>query len=416
MRRYATTISLSIVLGLTVLTCPLVQAQTFNVIHAFTGGQDGAGPYAGLTMDRAGNLYGTASAGGKGFGTVFKLALKGSGWVFTPLYSFQGGTDGALPGARVILGPDGSLYGTTYYGGSSGCGGNGCGTVFNLKPQPRACKTALCPWTETVLYRFTGASDGAAPGGDLVFDHAGAIYGATFYGGLLGADCYREGCGVVYKLAPSNGRWTETALYSFTGGSDGGGPSGGVIFDQAGNLYGAAFYGGASNCGYQDSDCGTVYQLVPSGSGWTENTIFDFSTCCVIGPVGGLVFDTSGNLYGAASSSPNPFGNKFVNGSVYEIQNSNNNWTQVFDDGLPALIPADGVIIDAAGNLYGVADDDGYQFTHGVVYELTASNDFAFTALYTFSGGNDGSLPLGTVMLDASGNLYGTASEGGAYG
>jgi uncharacterized repeat protein (TIGR03803 family) len=161
-----TLFAVALICALTVIATKLAQAQTFKVIYTFTGGQDGGGPNAGLTMDRAGNLYGTASGGGAhGYGTVFKLAPKGSGWIFTPLYSFQGGTDGANPIARVIFGPDGSLYGTTTDGGNSSCQrGPGCGTVFKLQPSPTACKTALCPWKETVVYRFTGGSDGANPG------------------------------------------------------------------------------------------------------------------------------------------------------------------------------------------------------------------------------------------------------------
>lgn len=407
MRSYVTSIALAIVFGLTVvLTCPSVQAQSFKVIHTFTGGQDGGLPYAGVTMDRGGNLYGTAGFGGKGFGTVFKLALKGSNWVFTPLYSFQGGSDGAYPSARVIFGPDGTLYGTTYAGGS------GYGTVFNLRPQPRACTTALCPWTETVLYRFTGGTDGAYPGGDLLLDLSGTIYGTTSSGGAYGQ-------GTIFSLKLAQGSWAESVLYSFTGGTDGGHPGGGVIFDQAGNLYGVASSGGASSCGFlgEDSDCGTVFQLTPSGSGWMENTILDFSTCCVTSPVGGLVFDTFGNLYGVSFSSPNPLGDKFVPGSVYEIQNSNGNWIQVFDGDVGGVNLPAGVTMDAAGNLYGVGDDDGYGFTDGLVYELSPSNGWTGSTLYIFSGGSDGGSPGGTVLLDANGKLYGTASAGGVgYG
>ncbi len=140
------------------------QAQTFTVLHNFTGGADGAYPYAGLTMDQAGNFYGTTANGGNtagdcvfnGCGTVFKLKRAGSGWILSPLYSFSG-PDGNSPQAGVIIGPDGSLYGTTIYGGTANAG-----TVFKLSPPPSACKTALCPWRETVLYSFQGGSDGEA--------------------------------------------------------------------------------------------------------------------------------------------------------------------------------------------------------------------------------------------------------------
>jgi uncharacterized repeat protein (TIGR03803 family) len=173
-----------VVLALTVALATAAQAQTFKVLHTFTGGADGGYPYAGLTMNRAGNLYGTAGGGGNtggncgntGCGTVFKLAHVGSGWVFTPIYSFTGGNDGSTPEAGVVFGPDGSLYGTTGYGGQYGNG-----IVFNLKPSPTACKAALCPWTEIVLYSFP-AGDSPLPLGDVVFDQVGNLYGSTFAG------------------------------------------------------------------------------------------------------------------------------------------------------------------------------------------------------------------------------------------
>ena len=171
------------------------QAQTYQVIYNFTGGQDGAYPEAGLT-ERGGKLYGTAYQGGSfNRGTVFKLAPNGSGWVFSTLYSFTGHADGSAPIARVVFGRDGTLYGTTEFGGHN-CG-VGCGTVFHLRPPATFCRTVLCPWTETVLYQFSGFGDGANPGyGDLTFDQAGNIYGTTFFGGV-------NAQGVVYELTPS---------------------------------------------------------------------------------------------------------------------------------------------------------------------------------------------------------------------
>ena len=152
----------AVVLGLTMTVTRSAQAQTLNVLHSFTGGGDGASPGAGLTMNRGGNFYGTTEHGGpsglNGYGTVFKLTHKGSGWVFTSLYSFAGGDDGASPGARVIVGPNGTLYGTTSYGGGNGCGGNGCGTVFNLRPPMSAPINVLSSWTETVLIDSLGVT------------------------------------------------------------------------------------------------------------------------------------------------------------------------------------------------------------------------------------------------------------------
>lgn len=378
------------------------QAQTFKVIYNFTGGQDGSYPEAGLTMDKAGNLYGTAyQGGGTNRGTVFKLAHKGSGWALSPLYSFTGREDGGAPIARVVFGPDGSLYGTTEFGGYN-CG-SGCGTVFNLKPPVAFCRSVLCPWTQTVLYRFSGSSDGANPGfGDLIFDQAGNIYGTTYFGG-------NNAQGVVYELTPSNGSWTERAIYLFTGSSDGGNPYSGVIFDKAGNLYGTAWAGGAN--GY-----GTVFELTPSGSGWAENTLHALQSVTDGGqPFGGVVFNSAGNVYGGTGS-----GGPGSGGTVYELMPSNGGWT--FDvlysftssGYLPG--PHGNLTMDASGNLYGTTTKDG---THGAgsVFKLTPSNGgWTETDLYDFTGGSDGGIAYGSVLIDASGNLYGTASAGGANG
>jgi len=386
----------------TAIITSTAQAQTYQVLYNFTGGQDGAYPEAGLTMDRAGNLYGTAyQGGGMNRGTVFKLARKGSGWVFSPLYSFTGREDGGAPIARVVFGPDGSLYGTTEFGGRN-CG-VGCGTVFNLKPPATVCKSALCSWAEVVIYAFSGSSDGANPGyGDLTFDQAGHIYGTTYFGG-------NNAQGVVYELAPSNGNWTESAIYLFTGANDGGNPYSSVIFDEAGNLYGTAYAGGAH--GY-----GTVFQLTPSGSGCTENTLRAFQSARDGGkPFGGVMFDNAGNLYGATSSGGTGSG-----GTVYELMPSNGSWTfsVVYGFTGSAYLPGPygSLAIDARGNLYGTTNKDG---AHGVgsVFKLTASNGgWTETDLYDFANGSEGAVPYGSVLIDANGNLYGTASQGGANG
>ena len=179
---------LTIVLALTLVLCPPAQAQTYTVIHNFTGGLDGGNPYAGLTMDAAGNLYGTTCGtpcvgGADNTGTVFRLSNQGAGWVLTTLHVFRGGSDGTRPAARVIIGPDGSLYGTTYDGAGSGCGGPGCGIVFNLKPAASVSPNIFGAWTETVLYRFSGGGDGANPEAEVIFDQAGNLYGTTTSGG-----------------------------------------------------------------------------------------------------------------------------------------------------------------------------------------------------------------------------------------
>ncbi len=150
-------LSLAVVPATSILVVPRTQAQTLTVLHSFTGvPPDGANPYAGLTIDPAGNLYGTTRTGGAGKGMVFQLKRTDSGFLFRPLYSFEGGNDGAFPEDRLTIGPDGRLYGTTVSGGGSPP--EGVGTVYNLKPPPAACKTALCPWSETVLLSFNQAN------------------------------------------------------------------------------------------------------------------------------------------------------------------------------------------------------------------------------------------------------------------
>ncbi|HTS71810.1 MAG TPA: choice-of-anchor tandem repeat GloVer-containing protein [Terriglobia bacterium] len=249
-------LALAIAFMLTSAATQPAQAQTFNVINTFTGGGDGANPFAGVTLDQAGNLYGTTFQGGQyGIGTVYELRHKGSGWTLNALYTFNG-TDGANPQARVIFGSNGTLYGTTQSGGA-----RGNGTVFNLRPFPSVCKSALCPWMENPLYAFQGyQNDGANPGdGDLLFDQAGDIYGTTYTGGA-------DHVGTVYELTPSGSGWQESVLHSFSF-SDGAFPSAGVISDDAGNLYGTTDAGGS---GY-----GTVFELMQS-TGWTENLLYSF--------------------------------------------------------------------------------------------------------------------------------------------
>lgn len=393
------------------------QAQTFNVIYTFQGGYSGSNPLAGLTMDEAGNLYGTANIGGNegcnnlGCGLVFKLSHKGSGWVYAPIYKFQSSNDGTNPAARVVFGPDSTLYGTTSAGGNYNCK-NGCGTVFNLKPPPHVCTTALCPWTETILYQFTGGTAGALPVGDLIFDQAGNLYGAAQSGGL--GPCTNpqngfRGCGVIYELTPSKGAWTETVLYSFNGANAGCFPNGGVIFDQAGNLYGVAGLCGAMGVG-------TVYELTPSGSGWTENTLFHFQGEYGKYPTGSLVFDIYGKLFGATQTST--FDQPYP-GTLFEIGNSNNTWVLAYLQYLSTgLYPFAGVTPDAAGNLYGDADGDRYE-SFGAVFQLQPSQGgWSYWTLFNFPGtdgmpGPDGGTPYGPVVLDANGNIYGTCSIGG---
>ena len=205
-----------------------------TVLYSFTGGDDGGNPFAGLIRDSAGNLYGTTTYGGDlkcnngyGCGTVFKLGKTGKE---TVLYSFTESPDGAYPYAGLVRDTKGNLYGTTFFGGASGAG-----TVFKVDKTGK----------ETVLYSFTGGSDGKYPYAGLLRDTKGNLYGTTEYGGA-------SSNGTLFKLDTSG---TETVLHSFTGGSDGGLPIAGLILDASGNLYGAAQSGGDGG--------GTVFELTP---------------------------------------------------------------------------------------------------------------------------------------------------------
>jgi len=383
------------------LTCP-AQAQTYTVLHNFSGGSDGGRPYTGLTMDRAGNLYGTAAeggltdgCGGVGCGTVFRMTQKNGAWVFAPLYEFQGGNDGSQPTTAVTIGPDGAVYGTTPTGGGNGCAG-GCGTIFKLTPSATVCHAALCGWNETVLYRFSPPPNGVSyPYGGVTFDAAGNLYGTAFHGGT--GNC-TDGCGVVYKLTPSGGSWTFSVIYSFTGGSDGANPVSTLITDRAGNLYGTAGFGG-------ESGAGTVFELIRSGAGWTFNLLYAFQDRLDGGiPEAGSVMDSSGNLYGDNSNA-----GLYDGGVVFELSPSANGWTfSVLDTPMGGLFAP--LSIDSSGDLYGTTETGGI-YEMGLLFRLTFGS-WAEIDLYSFSQ-NDGNIPLSNVVLDASGNAYGTTSQGG---
>ncbi len=398
LRQGATGLVLLILVFAAAVAATPAQAQTFQVLHSFTGGDDGAIPLAGLIADSAGNLYGTASGGGKtndgcetyGCGVAFRLVRSGTGWITRPLYVFQGGfesgPDGSNPEARMVFASNGVLYGTTKYGGDFRCNDGSCGTVFTLSPPPTACKNALCPWTETVIYRFVGPPDAGIPvNGPLVFDHAGNLYGVA----LGGPESY----GVIYELTRSGETWSEDDL------SGGDNPFTGVIFDTAGNLYG----------GNQGEGYGGIYQLAHTGSGWTMNPILTVLSDDTGGPpLGGLIFDNSGNLYGTMAGS-GPSGG----GTVFELSAGTWNFNLLYGF-TGGGGPEESLTMDSAGNLYGTAIYDG-AYDKGSVFKLTPSqNGWIYTDLHDFTGGSDGGLPISNVVIDAQGNLYGTASYGGS--
>ena len=393
---------LMVAFALSMMATPAVQAQTYTVLHNFTGGTDGGNPVTGLAMDAAGNLYGTTALAfnaapgfnGSGKGSVFKLKHQGSSWLVSPLYNFSGGNDGAEPYGTPVLARDGTIYGTTYYGGGSGCSGQGCGTVYHLTPLPTRPPSPLTPWNETVLYRFTGAADGANPNGPLTFDASGNIYGTAIAGAISG--CGGLGCGTVYELTKSGNNYTQSVLWSFSP-SDQGRPGGGVTFDSTGDLFGTAE--GCAGGG------GDVFELVKSGSGWTENLPGGALGAC---PLAGVIFGADGKFYGSTGISA---------GSIFNITDSGGTWSAddflTLPGGGPLCGPDGALLRDSAGNLYGTTICTGAH-NLGSVFKLTPSGgNWTYTDLHDFSG-PDGSMPHSNLVMDKNGNLYGTTFNGGS--
>lgn len=402
--------ALALICALTPAMTKSAQAQTFTVLHSFTGGADGSHPSAGLSIDQAGNFYGTTSDGGAvascySCGVAFLLGHSGSGWVLTPIYEFRGpqAGDGQLPQARVIFGPDGALYGTTY-GGGAGYGG----TVFRLSPPPTTCRSTLCYWKETILHSFktgsTGPHDGFSPGtGDVMFDPSGNLFGTTMTGGDYDSEqCPEEPCGTVYEISHAGGQWQESVIYEFTV-NIGWAPAAGVIRDSANNLYGTTTDDGAG---------GTVYQLVPGNGRWAENTLYSSFNNPAYAE-GGLIFDPAGNLYGTYAS-----GGTGEGGIAFELVHSGNSWNFTVLYNFINLQgggwgPLSSLTMDAAGNLYGTTYTDGAN-SCGSVFKLTPSNgSWTYTSLHDFSCDSGGAYPISNVTFDSAGNLYGTALGGG---
>ena len=289
----------------------------FSVIYYFVpGNSKGVIPTGGLVIDKAGNLYGTTWAPGitggplhvrehnplrNTFwgceqpgcgGTVYELKPTKNGWKEKDLYAFTGGSDGSSSQANLIFDAAGNLYGTTGYGGTTGCtSGYGCGVVFELAHGTKG-------WKESTLHRFSGDADGAYPFGSLLLDAAGNLYSTASAGGNNN-DCalpLSSGCGVVFELVPSNGKWTENVLYTFKGQADGAGPYAGVISDSQGNLYGTT-----QAAGNPTTPSGVVFELTHSGNKWTEKVLHSFSYGHGDGQssIAPLMLGPGGYLYGA---------------------------------------------------------------------------------------------------------------------
>jgi uncharacterized repeat protein (TIGR03803 family) len=412
--------SSAIILAVLSLTGSAVAAPVETVLYSFQGGSDGATPFAGLIANDSGALYGTTLQGGNGgtciyfsvdgCGTVFKLTPPAKGqtaWTEAVLYSFKGGSsDGAIPYVGLIADNQGALYGTTLEGGSCPPNPSGCGTVFKLTP-PAKGQTA---WTETVLYSFCSrpnCSDGREPEAGLIADNQGALYGTTASGG--------SGGGTVFKLTPpAKGQtaWIETVLYSFKGGSngDGAGPVGSLIADKQGALYGTTF-------GSVNPNLGIVFKLTPPAKGqtaWTETVL-----CTLFGnSFTGLIADNQGALYGTTFQGPGA-------GGIFKLTppaKGQTAWTEAelytFTGGSDGAVPYGGLIAEQQGALYGTTEQGGIG-ANGTVFKLTppAKGQTAWTetVLYNFKGGSsDGANPTAGLIADEKGALYSTTSSGGS--
>ena len=300
---------------------------------------------------------------------------------YSILYGFKQKGDGGSPQAGLFRSPGGSLYGTTFLGGDPSCS---CGTVFQLLPNGAF----------TVLYVFTGP-DGANPFAALIADGNGDLYGTTSQGGSG-----RPHEGTVFRLVPpvkEGAGWTEAVLHTFRGGVDGANPYASLILDPAGNLYGTTLSGGAFHHG-------TVFKLDAAG---TETPLYSFAGVPDgAHPYAGLVQDGAGNLFGTTL-----LGGAFDRGTVFELDATGKERVLYsFTGQADGAYPNAGLILDGAGNLYGTANEGGDAAQNGTVFKL--DNTGTLTVLHTFAD-TDGSSPDAGLILDESGNLYGTTTEGG---
>ncbi len=304
------------------------------------------------------------------------------------LYSFTGAADGGDPLSSLGMDAAGNLYGTTFVAGAYGAG-----EVFELSPNSSG------GWAETVLYSFTGGVDGANPYyADVILDKEGNLYGTTVEGGTYNL-------GVVFELTRTARGWKESVLYSFAGGNDGAYPYAGLALDPAGDLFGTTYGGGAKSEG-------TVFWLKRSNGRWSERVIHTFDFTTGDSPVGGLVFDRRGDLYGTTQG-----GGENGAGVVFALQRSKGDlWTarvlHSFTGGSDGSSPyAERLIFDRAGNLYGTTDGGGIN-NYGIVFRLSPTNHgWAEQVLYRFTGAVEANPYTGLVM-DSSGNLYGTCANG----
>jgi uncharacterized repeat protein (TIGR03803 family) len=383
-------------------------AATVKVLHTFVGSETGFQPSSGVIFDSSGNLYGELAEWDYATGMVYKLSPNPDGtWSETVLYEFTGGADGAVPEGGLTFDGAGNLYGTATQGFRSSAG-----VVFKLSPNPDGT------WSESVIYSFTGGADGSYPASGVIFDAAGNLYGTASYGGNLGCQSAIPGCGVVFKLAPNpDGSWTQSVLYSFTGGEDGNTPVAGMISDESGNLYGTAMFGGRFYSCIDGLGCGTVFELAPEPDGrWMQSVIFAFQGSGGGEPTAPLIFDRAGNLYGTTLR-----GGEHQNGVVFQLErNVDGSWTEnvlhYFTRQKDGSDPEQGLTLDTSGNLYGTTSYDNY-YGAGTAFKLKKDSSGHWTGrtVYQFNQGVVGGGPF-RMIFDSAGNLYGTTSYGGSYG
>jgi uncharacterized repeat protein (TIGR03803 family) len=359
-------------------------AAQYQIVHTFEG-SDGSQPAANLTADKAGNLYGTTQYGGsENQGTVFQLAPDGAE---TVLYSFAGGSDGSNANGPVARDKAGNLYGETYAGGAPDLG-----TVFKIAPDG----------TETLLHTFAGGTnDGSKPFGGVVRDKSGNLYGTTFSGGA-------SEMGTVYEIEPNG---TMTFLHSFAGGTDGALPVAGLFRDRRGNLYGTTSGGGTGGTG-------TVFRLAPDGS---ETVLYSFLNGYDGGlPASPVIVDKAGDVYGESLDGGTTYNGVVYEVTPSGTEIALYSFTGGTDGGTPDSV----LTPDKYGNLYGTTQEGGEEggcggSGCGVVFKLRPNGKE--TVLHTFTGGADGDVPLAGLIKvrdRATGEsyLYGTSSGLGTKG
>jgi uncharacterized repeat protein (TIGR03803 family) len=372
---------------------------TESVVYSFAGWGDGALPEAALIQTSDGSLYGTTSFGGSSsLGTVFKISNLGGTPTESVIYSFAGGADGANPHASLIQASDGNLYGTTAAGGA-----NNTGTVFEISDL------AGTP-TENVIYSFAGAADGANPQASLIQASDGNLYGTTVNGGVS------SNWGAVFKISNPTTSPTESLIYSFAAAADGASPQAALIQASDGNLYGTTFGGGANSAG-------TVFQISNLGGTPIESIVYSFTGVADgTEPVASLLQASDGNLYGTT-----PYGGASWPGTVFRISDLGGTPTESvvfsFIGGVDGVHPSASLIQASDGDLYGTTQSGGggdcfVGADCGTAFRISnLGGTPTENVVYSFAGGADGMQPYGPVIQASDGSLYGTTAFGGArYG